>query len=71
MGTKNIGRPPHWVTYTEFNYECQDTDGSALSAFTHFVTSKQFIDSKDWSRDDINEWLYKQGIKMRIQKDEL
>jgi predicted transcriptional regulator len=38
-----------------------------MSTFTHIAESKQFIDAKDWSRDEINEWLNTQGIFMSHQ----
>ena len=64
MGTKSQGRPPNFVTYTEFLYECQNTDKTVLSKFTHVTESKNFIDAKDWTRAEINQFLSDFGIKM-------
>ncbi len=64
VGTKNQGRPPNFVTYTEFAYECQDTDGTVLSSFKHVVESKNTINAQDWPRAEINKWLNDLGILM-------
>lgn len=57
------------MTYTEFLYECEDANHAVQSSFSHIVESKQFIDAKDWSRAEINEWLDSQRIYMTNLKD--
>lgn len=62
VGTKNVGRPPNWITYTEFAFECLDSDGHVVDSFTNTVQSKAFIDAKDWTRQEVTDWLASQGI---------